>query len=119
MIYFDNAASGGFKPDSVYQATTSVLKNMLTNASRSGHSLSVLAENLVFDTRKKLSKHLNNEHIDRLIFTPSCTLALNYAILGSLNFSDEVITTVTEHNSVLRPLYHLKKQKTCASNTPN
>ena len=111
MIYFDNAASGGFKPDSVYQATTSVLKNLLTNASRSGHSLSVLAENLVFDTRKKLSKHLNNGHIDRLIFTPSCTLALNYAILGSLNFGDEVIITVTEHNSVLRPLYHLEKTK--------
>ena len=111
MIYFDNAASGGFKPESVYHATASFMKNLLTNSGRSGHSLSVLAENLIYEARKKVSKYVNNGLIDRLIFTPSCTHALNYALFGLISNGDEVITSVTEHNSVLRPLYMLEKDK--------
>ena len=111
MIYFDNAASGGFKPESVYHATASVMKNLLTNSGRSGHSLSVLAESLIYEARKKVSKYVNNGLIDRLIFTPSCTHALNYALFGLISNGDEVITSVTEHNSVLRPLYMLERDK--------
>ena len=40
----------------------------------------------------------------RLIFTSNGTSALNLAIHGMLRPGDHVITTVVEHNSVLRPL---------------
>ena len=45
-----------------------------------------------------------------MIFTKNCTEALNTAIFGLVT-DGEVITTEYEHNSVLRPLYALKKQR--------
>ena len=115
MIYFDNAASGGFKPDTVFERATFAMKNLLANPGRSGHGPSIGGEKLLFETRKKLSKYLNNGHIGRLILTDGCTSALNFAILGApidLSKSDvEIVTTVSEHNSVLRPLYKLSRER--------
>ncbi|MFD1901014.1 aminotransferase class V-fold PLP-dependent enzyme [Enterococcus termitis] len=42
-----------------------------------------------------------------VIFQQNATMALNTIIKGLLTEKDHVITTVTEHNSVLRPLYQL------------
>lgn len=111
MIYFDNAATGGFKPNSVSLAFNNTLEYMCANPGRSGHKLSVLGEEAVFRTRQKLSKTFNNRAIERVVFTKNCTEALNLAIFGSIKDGDEIITTVTEHNSVLRPLYHLRKTR--------
>lgn len=38
------------------------------------------------------------------------TESLNIAIKGILNPGDHVISTVLEHNSVLRPLYEMEKK---------
>ena len=38
------------------------------------------------------------------------TQALNTALCGLVRPGDHVITTVCEHNSVLRPLYRLREQ---------
>ncbi len=111
MIYFDNAATGGFKPDSVSIAFSNALRYLSTNPGRSGHRLALLGEEAVFKTRQKLSKTFNNRLIERVVFTKNCTEALNLAILGSVSCGDEIITTVTEHNSVLRPLYYLRRTK--------
>lgn len=111
MIYFDNAATGGFKPNSVSLAFNNALNYLCANPGRSGHRLSVLGEEAVFKTRQILSKTFNNRAIERVVFTKNCTEALNLAIFGSVCEGDEIITTVTEHNSVLRPLYHLKRTK--------
>ena len=43
MIYFDNAATGGFKPSKSYEAAEYALKNLNANPGRSGHRLSVAA----------------------------------------------------------------------------
>src|SRR5699024_8299710 len=45
------------------------------------------------------------ENPSDMLFTENATFALNFAILGLVEKSDHVITTTTEHNSVLRPLY--------------
>lgn len=39
------------------------------------------------------------------------TESLNIAIKGILNPGDHVISTVLEHNSVLRPLYEMEKRE--------
>ncbi len=109
MIYFDNAATGGFKPDSVISATESALK-FCANPGRSGHKLSLACLERVYSVRKILCDFFNGYSYERVIFTKNCTEALNYAILGSLKSGDEVVTTVAEHNSVLRPLELLKKR---------
>ncbi len=107
MIYFDNAGTGGFKPDSVETAVCSALKNC-ANPGRSGHKLSIACLERVYECRKLLCNFFGGYSYDRTIFTKNCTEALNIAILGTLKAGDEVVTTVAEHNSVLRPLEYLK-----------
>ncbi len=107
MLYFDNAATGGFKPDSVVSAVTAALK-CCANPGRSGHKLSVACLERVYACRKLLSEFFGGYGYERVVFTKNCTEALNIAILGTLKSGDEAVTTVAEHNSVLRPLEFLK-----------
>lgn len=107
MIYFDNAATGGYKPDSVINAATAALK-YCANPGRSGHRLSLACLERVYVCRKLLCDFLGGYGYERTVFTKNCTEALNVALLGVLKSGDEVVTTVAEHNSVLRPLEYLK-----------
>ena len=107
MIYFDNAATGGFKPDGVLSATAAALKTC-ANPGRSGHKLSIACAERVFAVRSALAGFFNAPSSDRVIFTKNCTEALNIAIFGTLRAGDKVVSTVAEHNSVLRPLHYLQ-----------
>ncbi len=109
MIYLDNAATGGFKPHAVYRSVDTVNKYLCANPGRSGHRLSITGAELVYDTRKLLAGMFGASP-ERVIFTKNCTESLNLAIFGTLKVGGHVITTVYEHNSVLRPLFHLKNQ---------
>ena len=108
MIYFDNAATGGRKPDQVLTAVSSAVR-VCANPGRSGHKLSLSCANLVQTCRHALSDYLGGYGYDRVAFTKNCTEALNIAIFGVLKSGDHVVTTCMEHNSVLRPLERLKK----------
>ncbi len=108
MIYFDNAATGGRKPDPVLTALSSAVK-VCANPGRSGHKLSLACATLVQDCRNALNGYFNGYGFDRVVLTKNCTEALNIALFGVLKKGDHVVTTCMEHNSVLRPLEHLKK----------
>ncbi|MBO5240194.1 MAG: aminotransferase class V-fold PLP-dependent enzyme [Clostridia bacterium] len=108
MIYFDNAASGGRKPDCVQSAVCSAIK-VCANPGRSGHKLALACALAVQDTRKALNDFLGGYGFDRVAFTKNCTEALNIALFGVLKKGDHVVTTPMEHNSVLRPLEALKR----------
>ena len=101
VIYFDNAATGGTKPDEVLLAVKSVLAQC-ANPGRSGHRLSVSMAERVFLTRSRLSSYFGGYGAERVVFTKNCTEALNIAIFS---LQGHVVTTALEHNSVLRPLY--------------
>ncbi len=107
MIYLDNAATGGFKPYAVTSAAATVIKYLSANPGRSSHRLSVVGAEIIYKCRKSLAS-LFNASPNRVIFTKNCTEALNYAIFGHLKKGDHVMTTVLEHNSVLRPLFKLQ-----------
>lgn len=107
MIYFDNAATGGRKPDVVLTAVESALK-VCANPGRSGHKLSLSCLSLVENCRRTLSEFFGNESFDRVVFTKNCTEALNIALFGLLKKGDHVVVSCMEHNSVLRPLEFLK-----------
>ena len=47
---------------------------------------------------------------EQVAFTANSTESLNIAIKGLIRPGDRVVTTVLEHNSVLRPLYEMEKQ---------
>ena len=103
MIYLDNSATTSFKPKCVKNAVISAIDNLSANAGRSGHRKSVCAATLVYRTRRKLADFAGCD--GDVVFTENCTEALNLAILGSIARGSHVITTVYEHNSVLRPLF--------------
>lgn len=109
MIYFDNAATGGFKIRAATDAAQTVMKYLSANPGRSGHRLSVAGAGIVHSARQVLADFFGAQE-ERVIFTKNCTEALNLAIFGTLKKGGHVITTVYEHNSVLRPLNFLKSQ---------
>lgn len=110
MIYLDNAATTLIKPDSVIEAVVSAMKTQ-GNASRGAHGATLTASRTVYDARVKIAKFFNFDKQSNVVFTCNSTEALNIAISGLINDGDHVVSTDTEHNSVLRPLYHLRDTK--------
>lgn len=108
MIYLDNAASSHPKPHSVYEAVNRALR-LGANPGRSGHVSALDAARLIFETRSEAADLLGVEDASRIIFTLNATHALNQALKGILNPGDHVVSTVMEHNSILRPLTALGK----------
>lgn len=109
MIYLDNAATGGFKPQSVQRAVSSAIA-VCANAGRSGHALSVQGMQRITACRQLLNDFFHGYGLERVVFTKNATEALDIVLFGTLQKGDHVVTTVAEHNSVLRPLHYLQNQ---------
>jgi cysteine desulfurase family protein len=109
MIYFDHAATSLQKPPEVAEAVCRAFREM-GNAGRGAHDATLKASRLIYDTREKLADLFGLSDVSQVAFTCNATEALNTALFGVLNPGDHVITTVCEHNSVLRPLYLLEQQ---------
>lgn len=107
MIYFDNAATTMTKPQEVYDNLLEAV-NHVGNNGRGFNSASLDTSRKILDTRVKLAKLFNIDKATNIAFTSNATEALNIAINGIFKKGDHVITSVAEHNSVLRPLYRLK-----------
>lgn len=109
MIYLDNAATTNYKPQSVVNAVTDCITKYSFNPNRSGCKQALELQQMLYDARKKLSLLYNNDSENHVAFTSGCTQALNLAILGNAR-KGHIITTCTEHNSVLRPIMQLKRK---------
>lgn len=110
MIYLDYAATSFMKPRSVYNAVYDAMLHYAANPGRGGHTLSVRAGELVYETREKLCRLFHIDTPEQIAFFPNTTAALNAAIKGVLSRGDHVVVSSMEHNSVLRPLEALKQQ---------
>ncbi len=109
MIYLDNAATTMQKPEEVIEAVVQAMHSM-GNAGRGAHSASLEASRTIYDTRELLCRFFGGTDPRRLVFTSNSTESLNIAIKGLFEPGDHVITTMLEHNSVLRPLYEMEKR---------
>lgn len=110
FIYLDNGATSFPKPEVVYTYMDSFYRQLGVNPGRSGFDLCVEAGDIVEDTRKLLTEFFNGGAPERLCFSYNSTAALNLVIWGMLEPGDHAITTTLEHNSVIRPLYHLAEE---------
>ena len=110
MIYLDNAATTMVKPPAVITAVTEALTS-LGNASRGAHEGALRSNRLIYRTRMKLASFFGAPRSEQVIFTNNSTEALNIAISGAIRKGGHVITTVLEHNSVLRPLYRIREER--------
>ncbi len=106
MIYLDNSSSTFVKPKNVQRAVLNALSIFTANPGRGGHKEAIKTGLEVEKVRQIVAQHVGTT-ADKVIFTNNCTDALNLAILG-LHKSGNVVCTVNEHNSVARPLEHLK-----------
>ncbi|MDR1491214.1 MAG: aminotransferase class V-fold PLP-dependent enzyme [Planctomycetaceae bacterium] len=109
IIYLDNAATSCPKPETVYNAVNETLRNRCGNPGRSGHTPSLLANQILEETRMLCSRLFNAPSPEQIIFTWNATAALNIALKGLLKPGDHVIASSFEHNSVARPLFGLEK----------
>jgi cysteine desulfurase / selenocysteine lyase len=111
MIYLDNAATSFPKPEETTQSLNHFVTAVGGNPGRGGHPLSIEAARTVFECREKLAELIGVGSSERVIFTLNGTDSLNLAIRGLLDHGDHVVTTVMEHNSVMRPLTFLQKTR--------
>lgn len=108
MIYLDNAATSFPKPESVYKMNDYALRNS-ANPGRGAYKLAMDSARMVFTCRNKIKDLINAESTRNIVLTKNCTEGLNIAIFGSLSPGDHVITTMLEHNSILRPLHEMEQ----------
>jgi len=103
-IYLDNAATSWPKPEGVYAAADSYQRQIGAPGGRGGYRSAAEADRIIARARQGVARLLGIENSRQVIFTSSGTDALHLAIDGLLRPGDHVVTTVCEHNSVLRPL---------------
>ncbi len=110
FIYLDNAATTFPKPERVYSAADEFYRRFGGNAGRGGNPLARACSSLLVETRERLATWLDAPSSEQVIFTSSATQALNLAILGAeLRPGETIYVTPFEHNSVLRPVEHLRR----------
>lgn len=107
MIYLDNSATTFPKPEEVYRYMDAFYRKNGVNPGRSGFDAAIETEEVVAGTRKLLTELFNGDDPNRLTFSYNASDSLNMVLQGLAVKGDHVITTMLEHNSVLRPLHHL------------
>ena len=110
MIYLDNSATTLQKPESVGQEVfRGIASHQFGNPGRGAHSTAHAALAELFKTRQTLAKLFNIKNPLNVALCQNATSALNLVIksLFSGKENTHIITTVLDHNSVLRPLYQL------------
>jgi cysteine desulfurase / selenocysteine lyase len=109
IVYLDNAATVFPKPPEVLDGALDLYKRYGVNPGRSGYDLCMIGGDLVETTRRELTEFFGGTDPNRLCFAYNASDALNLLIWGMAGEGDHVITTTVEHNSVIRPLNHLKR----------
>lgn len=109
MIYLDHAATTFPKPPEVLEKMMTQYGEIGCSPGRGGYDLAVEAEAFVQDVRTRLAEFFGAPNPERVVFAANATDALNMAIFGLADNVTHVVSTRLEHNSVLRPLYHLKQ----------
>jgi cysteine desulfurase family protein len=114
FIYLDNASTTYPKPREVLDQMVESYSQIGFSPGRGNYDLAAAAEDFIRQTRVKLARFFGAPDPDRIVFTANATDSLNIAISGLLQPGDHVVTTRLEHNSVLRPLYHLQQRRDVA-----
>jgi cysteine desulfurase family protein len=103
-IFLDNAATTWPKPEAVYEAVDRYQRECGAPNGRSGYAEALEANLIVEQARHGVAELIGAKSADHVVFGASGTDVLNMAIHGIVRPGDHVVTTVCDHNSVLRPL---------------
>ena len=108
-IYLDNAATTWPKPEAVYDAVDHYQREIGAPNGRSGYREAQESNRIVERARQGVADLIGAEDPSHIILGLNCSDMLNMAIRGVVRPGDHVVTTVCDHNSVLRPLRMLRE----------
>lgn len=111
MIYLDHPATSFPKAPGVAEEAARFLREDAGNAGRGGHALARRAADALERARLKLATLLGIPEASRLCLQPGATLALNQGLRGLLREGERVLVGAGAHNSVLRPLEMLRRER--------
>ena len=106
-IYLDNAATSWPKPVAVYDAVDRYQRECGAAVGRGATRQAGDVRRIVDRCRERGARLIGARSADSVAFGFNGTDVLNMALHGVLRPGDHVVTTVLEHNSVLRPLAEL------------
>jgi cysteine desulfurase family protein len=104
-IYLNNAATSFPKPSIVVEKVSRYIKESPADAGRHDSG----TQDPRPACRAELAELFGVEDSSHIVLLPSATHALNIVIQGLLVPGSHVVTTMLEHNSVLRPIAHRQK----------
>ncbi len=106
--YLDHAATSWPKPPGSMEACIEYQQNNGATSGRGVYQSADRASKLIMDARRMVADYIHAPSANEIAFCSNGTHALNAAIFGLLYskrfHGSHVVTTSTEHNSVLRPL---------------
>lgn len=113
LIYLDNAATTQ-KPKIVINTNKIVYKNYYSSVHRSTHNLSNITTNKIEEVRIKVSKFINADSPEEIIFVKGTTEAINLLVntfaLNNLTSKNNIIISMMEHHSNIIPWFLLSKK---------
>ena len=110
MNYLDNAATTYPKPEEVYIELDKANRNSF-NTGRGSYKCAREASVIKEKVRNDILR-INNFKSGDVVYTSSATTSLNDIIFGiDIKEGDYIYVSPFEHNSIVRPLEHLKKVK--------
>ena len=109
--YFDNSATSNPKPKAVLEKVQEALISFNGNPGRSGYKKAVEIDRAIYNVRVKTAEFFNIKDPLKIAFTSNASESLNFAVKGAGLSDCHIISSVLEHNSVLRPLHYLRDEK--------
>lgn len=110
MIYLDNAATTWPKPRDTARVVTDTILHRGANPGRGHYPMAQRATDTVYQCRRHAAAFFGAKSPEYVIFTPSCTHAINFVLKGVLSAGDHVIISDMEHNAVTRPVMQLARR---------
>jgi len=110
-VYLNNSATSFPKPEAVYRGMDHFFRTYGDSPDRTGPHVALRSASLVDVTRERLCRFFDGpDDPARAVFSYNASDALNTGILGMLTGGGHCVASAAEHNSVLRPLWHLKER---------
>ncbi len=108
LIYLDNAATTFPKPRSVLESALDVYLRMGASPGRGSYDAAVEMEERVSTIREHVARFFGAPDGYATVFGYNATDALNTLLQGMAEPGSHIVGSRLEHNSVLRPLNHLR-----------
>lgn len=110
MIYLDNGATSFPKNEEALRRAMEDYLALGASPGRGGYDKAVEAEEVVTAARKHIAAFFDAPPGSKVIFAANATDALNTLIQGLAGEGAHILSTRLEHNSVLRPLHHMRSK---------